>query len=150
MQERRDAGKVEVECKKGGMQERWKWNARQEGCRKGGSGMHERRDAGKERFKRWGMQILFWNGTTVIKKIDNFNLKGTAFFSFDVAVSFRFACYMFCFAKYETYETGFRMLKPVSRNTKFREARRIFSRNTKIELHEILENFARKKLECQP
>ena len=48
--------------------------------------------------------------------------------SFEVAVSFRFACKMSCFAKSETYETEFRMLKPVSRNTKFRETRSIFFR----------------------
>ena len=63
-------------------------------------------------------------------------------------VSFRMI--MLCFAKYETYETGFRMQKPVSQNTKFRETRSIFSRNTKLVSHEILENFVRKKLECQP
>ena len=71
-------------------------------------------------------------------------------FSFNIAVSFRFACKMFCFAKYDTYETGFHRLKPVSRNTKFRETRSIFSRTTKLVLHEILDNFVRKKLECQP
>ena len=59
---------------------------------------------------------------------------------------------MFCFAKYETYETVFRMLKPVSRNPKFCETSNIFnfSRNTKLVSHEILENCVRKKLECQP
>ena len=46
---------------------------------------------------------------------------------------------MFSFAKYKTYETGFRMLKLVSLNTKFRETRSIFlfSRNTKLVSDEI-------------
>ena len=34
----------------------------------------------------------------------------------EVTVSFRFVCKIFRFEKYETYETGFRKLKPVSRN----------------------------------
>ena len=42
------------------------------------------------------------------------------------------------------------MLKAVSRTTKFRKTRVIFSRNTKLVSHEILKNFIRKKLECQP
>ena len=71
-------------------------------------------------------------------------------FSFQFAVLFCFLCQIFRFEKYETYETFLRMLKPVSRNTKFRETRSIFSRNTKLVSHEILENFVRKKLECQP
>ena len=48
---------------------------------------------------------------------------------------------MFRFAKYETYETVLRTQKPVSRNTKFRETKHIFSWNTKVVSHEILENF---------
>ena len=36
--------------------------------------------------------------------------------------------------------------KPVSRNTKFREIKSIFLRNTKLILNEILEYFVRKKL----
>ena len=47
---------------------------------------------------------------------DNFNLKCTVF-SFELVVSFRMI--MLCFAKYETYETGFRMQKPVSRNKEY-------------------------------
>ena len=62
----------------------------------------------------------------------NFNKKGTVFFLFEVEVAFRFACEMFCFVKCETFETGYCMLKSVSRNTKFREIRNIFSRNTKL------------------
>ena len=42
------------------------------------------------------------------------------------------------------------MLKSVSRNTKFCKTRSIFSQNTKLVSNEILENFERKKLECQP
>ena len=57
---------------------------------------------------------------------------------------------MFRFEKYEIYETGFRMLKPVSQHTKFRETRCIFSRNTQLVSHKILENIVQKKLECQP
>ena len=55
--------------------------------------------------------------------------------SFEVAVSFRFACKMSCFAKSETYETEFRMLRKasfekheISRNKEhfFREIRNSF------------------------
>ena len=82
-----------------------------------------------------------------IIKDDNFNLKGNFIFPFDLA--FSIVSYAKCSVSWK-YETVFRILEPVSRNTKFRETRSIFSRNTKLIWHEILENFVRKKLECQP
>ena len=74
--------------------------------------------------------------------------EGHSVFAFDFAVLFRML--MIRFPKYETFETFFRMQKAVSQNMKFRVTRRIFSRNTKLISHEILENYVWKELECQP
>ena len=80
----RDTGKVECRtggCRKGGMQE-W-MDERKEGSRN--VWMHEL--AGKEIFKRCGMQIWFRNGNNQKRQLDR-----NIVCSIDVTVLFCFAC----------------------------------------------------------
>ena len=102
------------------------------GCKTGG--IKERRDAGKERFKRRGMQIWFCHGTN--KKTTILIYKNQCFFIRRCSFG------LFCLLNV--------LLRAVLRNTKFRETMRILSRNTKLVSPENIENFVRKKLECQP